>query len=123
MILNFYKKINFIFFIFLSATILLILLGIEIFYKNEFIKYTTSRFSERELKLYLLKNNDVKNIILGPSSSTTMSPVFFNYHKLNKNNFQDNNFSETSETKSLNLSFLCNSNLSFSDKIPDSAIW
>lgn len=101
----FYKKINFIFFIFLSVIILLILLSIEIFYKNEFIKYTTSRFSERELKLHLLKNNDVKNIILGPSSSTTMSPDVFNYHKLNKNISIDNNFSETSKSKSLNLSF------------------
>ena len=105
MILSFYKKINFIFFIFLSSTILFILLSIEIFYKDEYIKYTTSRFSERELKLHLLKNNDVKNIILGPSSSTAMSPDVFNYYNLNKNIFQDKNFSQTSNTKSLNLSF------------------
>ena len=99
-----YKIINVIFFIILCSIVLFFVFCVEIFYKKEFIRSKIYGFSERELKLYLLKNNEVNNVIIGPSSSTTMSPDVFNHYKINKKGFQTNDEFEVSKAKNLNLS-------------------
>lgn len=100
----FYKQINFFFFILFFVIILFIILCVEIFYKKEFSRFRIYGLSERQLKLHLLKNNLINNVILGPSSSTTMNPDIFNQYKLNNNGIQNINELEVSKNKNLNLS-------------------